>query len=581
MNSKSKTFTRIQMKLALPLVVIVVLTVFATAVIITRVQNTLMTVVLLSVIGAVAGLCISLLAGRVASTIVALNKAIEAIKEENSNLPPVQNNEILVGQTAANFLDGIPFSVSVLDAQHKFAFVNKAAQSEGYDPKEVYGVCILDTLLPEEARRYKSFLDTAAQTGEPVYYRSQYFSPNKGDVECRLGLTALKDSDGKIAGYLETVNDITAEIRAQEISEKITAYQDEETQRVTQALEQGLVNGHLEFSYEPSPCDDDTKKTAMAYDGIKGAMTDATNTIKSYIDEITEGLRTIAKNDFTVKISRNYIGDFASIKESVELIIGSVSSLINEIYAATGHVDEGAENIAKSAQELMVSFEEQSNAMGEVRAAIGILTDKTQQNAKDLQAVNELSKQVQNAADVGSHHMEEMTVAMEGIQQSSLEIAKVNKIIEDIAFQTNLLALNAAVEAARAGEHGKGFAVVAEEVRNLSRRSSDAAKDTSEKIAKSLERANEGIVKSKQTYEALHAIVELIDSTASVMTNVVQASDEQATEIQIIRGHMEAVSASAEHNVEFVQNNATVSEELSGQAGVLMSLVDRFKIVRT
>ncbi|MCL1884190.1 MAG: methyl-accepting chemotaxis protein [Defluviitaleaceae bacterium] len=636
MYSKDKMIIGIRVRLALPLALISVIAIVTTALIVTRIQDISSVIILSSIVGAVVGASIFGLISRVAYSINKLNEAAARLGrgEINVNLPPVQYSEIGllaqslgeinrnlstlsneskrvcdeitsgrlstigdeslvpgayrgiiscvndISKSAANCLDGIPFSVSVLDDQYRFAFVNKAAQSEGYDPEEVYGVCILDSLLPEEAKVYKDFLDTTARTGEPEYYRSKYYSPAKGDVECRLGLTALKNAEGKITGYLETVNDITSQIRAQEKSEKITVYQDAETLSVTQALEKGLVNGYLQFSYEPCLSDDDTQKTAQAYVGIMNAMTTATKTIKSYIDEITDGLRTIAKNDFTVKINRNYIGDFAPIKESIELIIGSVSSLINEIYSATGYVDEGASNIAKSAQELMISFEMQATAMTEVRAAIGVLTDKTHQNAKDLQNMGELSNQVKDAADVGSHHMEEMTAAMEGIQQSSQEIAKVNKIIEDIAFQTNLLSINASIEAARAGEHGKGFAVVAEEVRNLSRRSSDAAKDTSEKIATSLDRANEGVAKSEQASDALHTIVKLMNDTASVIANVVQASDEQSTEIETLQRHIEDISVGAERNTESVQINATVSEELSGQASILMSLVDRFKIVR-
>lgn len=62
------------------------------------------------------------------------------------------------------------------------------------------------------------------------------------------------------------------------------------------------------------------------------------------------------------------------------------------------------------------------------------------------------------------------------------EIAAVARIIGDIAEQTKILSLNASIEAARAGEHGRTFSVVAQAVRDLAARTSQSAKDITQKV---------------------------------------------------------------------------------------------------
>src|SRR6059058_3546568 len=104
--------------------------------------------------------------------------------------------------------------------------------------------------------------------------------------------------------------------------------------------------------------------------------------------------------------------------------------------------------------------------------------------------------------------MEQMKAAMSAIKGSSVEISKIIKTIDEIAFQTNILALNAAVEAARAGEAGLGFAVVADEVRNLAQRCAQAARDTASLIEESIVTSRDGNARLDQMAGAVRAMTD-------------------------------------------------------------------------
>jgi methyl-accepting chemotaxis protein len=201
------------------------------------------------------------------------------------------------------------------------------------------------------------------------------------------------------------------------------------------------------------------------------------------------------------------------------------------------------------------------------------MASMTKQNADNAQQANALSSEARNSATTGTEAVSRMNGAIQQIQKSSDETAKIIKVIDEIAFQTNLLALNAAVEAARAGEAGKGFAVVAEEVRNLAMRSAEAAKNTANMIQESVKNSKNGVDIAAEVTKVLDEIVRNVGKATDLVSEIAAASQEQAQGIDQVNTAVAQMDKVTQQNAANAEESASASEELSAQAASMQEIV--------
>lgn len=316
-------------------------------------------------------------------------------------------------------------------------------------------------------------------------------------------------------------------------------------------------------------------------DELGGATKSISNAIKTlglYVGEIDRVLNEIAKGNLTASVDMEFIGGFASIKNSVEQILMSFNDTLSKINEAAEQVSSGADQVSGGAQALSQGTAEQASSIEELSATINEVSEQIKHNAENSNNVSKITQSAARGVEENSKQVELMTQAMYDIKRSTNEISKIIKAIDDIAFQTNILALNAAVEAARAGSAGKGFAVVADEVRNLASKSAEAAKSTAFLIENSIKSVDGGTKLADETKEAIDSMVEGIRKSVKLVDDITEASNEQADSMMQITMGIEQISGVVQTNSATAQESAAASEELSGQANLLKELVENFEL---
>lgn len=311
---------------------------------------------------------------------------------------------------------------------------------------------------------------------------------------------------------------------------------------------------------------------------LAGSISETIYILNSYVGEISQILTKMADGDMVVTVEGDYKGSFLPIKNALNTISSSLNQTLHSINTAAETVADSAHHVNDQASTLLHSVGEQVKGTDQLKALMTDISMQSKQNEKSAGAANTLATQIKDSAQVGADKMQGMLDSMDKIKQSSDDIAKIVKVIEDIAFQTTVLSLNASIEAAAAGVHGRGFAVVAEQVRDLASRSSAAATEARTLVTDSIAKSYQGSTDANETAAALEYIISGVNDTVTLIDRIFKASNQQTELIENAVTVVADINTVVSNSEESAKQSAQESRILTDQAVLLKSRINRFNL---
>lgn len=311
------------------------------------------------------------------------------------------------------------------------------------------------------------------------------------------------------------------------------------------------------------------------------ALNNTISGINGYISQLSKVLSSISEGNFDVFIEEEFQGDFIEIRDALDKIIVSLNDMLRSVQESSAEVLTTAKTVSESAAMVHNGSTEQSSSLM-------VLTEETKAIGENIRDVSdntiragELMQKAKDSLSVGDENMRNLQKAMENIHENSVELNKINKLLEDIAQQTNILALNASVEASRAGEMGKGFAVVASEVRSLAAQSTEFAHNASEVINNSQSAIQYGVQYAKQAAESFEDIETISNEISEITKCLGEAVSVQKDSLETMTEQIGQINNFAQKNLDASFESTTASQRLNQQAQELQGVSGRFQLRRS